>query len=163
MREDELDDFVQESTLRLLARLDTFRGDSRFTTWATAIATRVAFTELRRRDVKSRHDDRFARAMEDARNMTSMPDTPDGASQRLQLFVTLDRLIRTELSERQRAVIIAELRGVPTVEIARRLNTSPNALYKVAHDARRKLKAGLLEAGFDAQTIAQVTRPEGGP
>lgn len=43
-----MEDFAQEAAIRVLSRLDGFRGDSRFTTWAVAVAVRVAFTELRR-------------------------------------------------------------------------------------------------------------------
>ena len=43
-----IEDIVQEATLRVLERLDHFRGESRFTTWSTAIAVRAALTELRR-------------------------------------------------------------------------------------------------------------------
>src|SRR5260221_3556185 len=42
------DDFAQDATLRVLANLESFRGDSRFTTWATKVAVRVAISEMRR-------------------------------------------------------------------------------------------------------------------
>jgi RNA polymerase sigma-70 factor (ECF subfamily) len=42
------EDFAQEATLRVLANLHSFRGDSQFTTWATKVAVRVAISELRR-------------------------------------------------------------------------------------------------------------------
>ena len=44
-----LDDFVQDSLVRILRSLDQFQNRSRFVTWATAIAIRVALTELRKR------------------------------------------------------------------------------------------------------------------
>ena len=43
-----IEDFVQDALLKILAALDTFRGESRFTTWAQKITVRVAYTELRR-------------------------------------------------------------------------------------------------------------------
>ena len=46
--EADLEDFAQEALLKILAGLDSFRGESRFTTWAQKIAVRVALTELRR-------------------------------------------------------------------------------------------------------------------
>ena len=44
-----VEDFVQDALLKVLGALDSFRGESKFTTWAQKIAVRVAFTELRRR------------------------------------------------------------------------------------------------------------------
>src|SRR5512138_3761011 len=47
--DDVVQDFAQESVLRVLANLDSFRGESRFLTWATKVAVRLAFSELRRK------------------------------------------------------------------------------------------------------------------
>ena len=46
--ETQVDDFVQDAVLRILDKMDTFRGESKFTTWAQKVAVRVAFTEIRR-------------------------------------------------------------------------------------------------------------------
>ena len=43
-----VEDFVQDALVRILDKLDTFRGESRFTTWAQKITVRIAFSELRR-------------------------------------------------------------------------------------------------------------------
>ncbi|MBN1815554.1 MAG: hypothetical protein JXA14_27220, partial [Anaerolineae bacterium] len=51
--EQNLEDFAQEALLKILAGLDSFRGESRFTTWAFKIAIHEAFTELRRRRWKN--------------------------------------------------------------------------------------------------------------
>ena len=57
---------------------------------------------------------------------------------------TLARLIAEDLTARQREVLVAiTIDGEPTEDLARRLHTTPGALYKTLHDARRKLKAGL--------------------
>src|SRR5215470_9676004 len=40
-------DFAQDAMIRIRARLDSFRGESRFTTWALSIAVRIAFDEMR--------------------------------------------------------------------------------------------------------------------
>ena len=44
----DVDDFVQDALLRILDKLDTFRGESRFLTWAQKIAVHLAISELRR-------------------------------------------------------------------------------------------------------------------
>jgi RNA polymerase sigma-70 factor (ECF subfamily) len=65
----------------------------------------------------------------------------------------MHRVIRDGLTERQRAVLLAELRGMPQDEIARQLGSNRNALYKLTHDARKRLKQGLEQAGFTAEDI----------
>ena len=50
-------------------------------------------------------------------------------------------------------MIVAELQGIPTIEIAEHLGTNQNALYKLGHDARRKLRAALNDAGFTGEHI----------
>jgi len=60
---------------------------------------------------------------------------------------TLALLSGDVLTPRQREVLIAlAIDGVPTEDLARRLDTTPGALYKTLHDARRKLRANLVEA-----------------
>ena len=63
------------------------------------------------------------------------------------------RVIDEELSERQQTALVAELRGMPQEEIGRRLGINRNAVYKLGHDARKKLKRGLEASGFDAEQI----------
>lgn len=150
------EDFAQEATLRVLDRLDSFRGDSRFLTWAQAVAVRVAFSELR----KARYRDVSLDALAAARALPepAAPNAPDpgAALDRATVFGTLRHLIETELTDKQRAVMRAELDGVPQAVIAERLGTNRNALYKLGHDARMKLKTGLEAAGFSADVVRSV-------
>ncbi len=62
-------------------------------------------------------------------------------------------LIRQELTERQRNALYAELKGVPQDEIARHLGCKRNAIYKLTHDARKRLKRGLEAAGYQVDDI----------
>ena len=146
------EDFAQDATVRVLDRLADFRGDSRFLTWALAVATRVAFSELR----KARHKDVSLDALTAAGRVVPEPAAADdlaAALDRASAVDTLRRLIDTALTDRQRAVVRAELDGVPQAVIAERLGTNRNALYKLGHDARMKLKAGLEAAGITADEV----------
>ena len=63
-------------------------------------------------------------------------------------------VVQTELTERQRLVLnLVVINGVSTEEVETLLKTTPSALYKLTHDARRKLKAGLLKRGFTTSEI----------
>jgi len=147
-------ELVQESVVRIVEHLPSFRGDSAFTTWAAGIATRVAFTELRRASVRDRRHKPFDDVQDEARALAGpRTPSPSDAVARADLLRALESAIATSLTERQRTAILAELRGIPTVEIAERLGTNQNALYKLTHDARKKLKRALLEAGFGADTL----------
>ena len=156
---DDLDELVQESSMRILNSLTSFRGDSAFSTWAAGIAIRVGFTELRRRAARLRVVDRFEDVEEEVRAMRTASPGPDEEAERGDAKHALLRAIETELTERQRIAILCELRGVPTVEIARRMDTNQNALYKLTHDARKRLKHALSRSGFDG---AGALEGEGG-
>jgi RNA polymerase sigma-70 factor, ECF subfamily len=66
----------------------------------------------------------------------------------------MHEVIRTGLTEKQRSALLAELRGMSQDEIARHLGSNRNAMYKLTHDARRRLKQGLESAGFTADDIS---------
>lgn len=149
------EDFAQDATLKVLAGLDTFRGTSRFLTWALAVAVRVAFSELR----KARYKDVSLDALTGADRgfpEPAAPPPPPPADDRERVLAVLRHLIAATLTDRQRALIEAELAGVPQAVLAERLGTSRNALYKLGHDARMKLKSGLAAAGLTADGVREL-------
>ena len=147
-----LDDVVQDSLLRILATLDQFQDRSRFVTWATAISVRVGLTELRKR----RWRDVSLEALVADSNFEP-PTTDEGtAPERRELLDAMERVIQTELTEKQRTVLLAEMRGMAQDEIARQMGTNRNALYKLSHDARQRLKGGLEQAGFGSEAFASA-------
>ncbi len=158
VRDDDLEDFVQDALLRITAKLDTFRGESRFTTWAQKIAVRVAVSELRRKRWQDVSLDELTTGDSDTAIVPSfLADLSAGpekqATQHI-LLEWLERIIAEELSERQRRALVAvHIHGMPFEETARRMGTNRNALYKLLHDARRRLKERLLLRGISAQEM----------
>ena len=149
--EDLSEDLAQEAMMRVSRRLDHFRGESRFTTWALAIAMRVAFDELRRARWKDVPLDALAAEDTQGPPAESPPGrSPERAMARHRVLASLSEAIDRDLTERQRAVLRAELEGMPQAEIAMRLAMTRNALYKLSHDARRKVRARLEAAGITA-------------
>jgi len=153
------EDFAQEAMIKILKNLDTFRGESRFTTWAQKIAIHVAFSELRRRRwkdislqdiVETAEGDEFTPAI-----LTDSSAAPERETIQNNMLQIVKELIETELTDRQRDAIIAILQGgMPLDEVARRMGTNRNALYKLIHDARRRLQQQLEEkAGMTAQDM----------
>jgi len=149
-----LEDFAQESLLRVLDRLDQFQGRSKFTTWAQAIALNVAFTELRR---KRWQDVSLDALMADGERLTDpamIPDDVLGADEdRTRLVVALRHAIENGLTPKQRAAMLGELREIPFDQIVELLGSSRSAAYKMLHDARRALKQRLHEAGITGADI----------
>lgn len=158
LRDDDLEDFVQEALLRVLAALDTFRGDGRFTTWAQKIAVHVAFTELRRKRWRDVSLDELTASSGTAAFIPSfLADCAAGperkAAQRAALE-HLERLITDELTTRQRRALLAvAIHGMPLEEVARRMGTNRNALYKLLHDARQRLKNRMVLEGVSPQDV----------
>lgn len=145
----DLDDLVQDALVGILEGLDRFRGDSRFTTWAVAIGLRVAFSALRRQRRPLR-----PLAVEDLAELELDPcSDPSRPSGRRSLSAVLRTAIETALTPRQRSAVLGELDAVPADELAERLRTSTNALYKLHHDARKKLRQALAEAGYRAADV----------
>lgn len=149
-----LEDAVQDSLIRILDRLDQFAGRSRFVTWATTICIRVAMTELRRQRWKDVSLDEVLRDA-DFRPERAVADDlgPEEQIERRAIFETMQTIIQTNLTEKQRTALLAEMKGMPQDEIARHLSSNRNAVYKLTHDARKKLKQGLETAGYRAEDI----------
>jgi RNA polymerase sigma-70 factor (ECF subfamily) len=156
-----VEDFAQDALLRILRSLDTFRGESRFTTWAHKIAVRVAFSELRRqrwRDVSLQ--DLISRAQETGFTPDALADptpNPEIQTTRQMTLATIKRLIEEELTDRQRQAMQAAVEGMPLEEVARRMGTNRNALYKLLHDARLRLQKRMMASeGLSPQDVLAV-------
>lgn len=156
-----IEDSTQDALLRILDKMDTFRGESRFTTWATKVAVRLALTELRRKRWENV-------ALEDLvpedtgmdftpAVLTDEEALPEQQTYQREVMRLVERLIMTELTPRQRQVMMAILEGgMPIGEAADRLGTNPNALYKMLHDARQRLKNRLEEEGYSADELLEA-------
>ena len=150
-----LEDAVQEALLRILDRLAQFEGRSRFLTWATAIAINLAVNELRRKHWSNISlDEMMAETGSSLENIQDPPG-PDMQMEKeiLRGLISnkLHELIQHELTDKQRTALLAELKGMPQQEIANRMGSNRNAIYKLTHDARKRLKHGLELAGYRAE------------
>ena len=151
---DLVEDVVQESLLRTLDRLDSFEGRSRFTTWTATLAARVALTELRRRRWRDVSLEEITASGEiSPEEYGGSGDSPEQQVTRRRVAGAMHELIASALTERQRTAVVAELQGMAQEEIGQRLGIDRNAVYKLGHDARKKLKRGMEAAGYSADDI----------
>ena len=148
-------DFAQEALIKIVSNLDSFRGESRFTTWAKKIAMNVALTELKRRrwrDVSLQ--DLLDRRTATGRGLADPELTPEQVAFQNMVLAKLRGIIDEELTDRQREAVVAViLEGMPIAEVARRMGTNQNALYKLLHDARKKLKLRMEAVGLSPQEV----------
>ncbi len=158
--ETQVDDFVQDAILRILDKLDTFRGESRFTTWAQKVAVRVAFTELRRQRWKDISlEDLMPEDSGDFTPLVLADPSPNPEKRATQTILTemIETMLKEDLTDRQRTAMMAIMKGgMPLEEVARRMDTNRNALYKLLHDARKQMRKGLLEKGLTAQEVIEA-------
>ncbi|MGI9456175.1 MAG: RNA polymerase sigma factor, partial [Aeoliella sp.] len=147
-----LDDIVQEAQLKILENLDQFEGRSQFTTWATTIAMRTAYSELRKRRWKDVSLEQVLNHDQGADNLAVDTEaTPAATSDKAGLVADMYRVIQEELTPKQREALLTELKGMPLQEIARNTGSTPGAVYKLTHDARKRLKRGLEELGYSSE------------
>ncbi len=152
-----LEDLTQEAMVRITTRLDDFRGESKFTTWAMAIAIRVAYTALRRRRWGDRSLEDLGLSVDSQSSPIGSPSTdPTDPTSRSDLLCSLREAIDRDLTPRQRAAVLGELAGMPTAVLEEQLNTNVNALYKLHHDARLRLRAALEQRGFSETDVRGI-------
>jgi len=149
------EDCAQNALLLVLEHLPDFRGDSKFTTWAYKFAINVTLTTARRERWNGISLDALASQDESYLFEWMMRDLAEGvAPEQSALQAEVKKVIRDviqhDLSDQQRDVLsLMILNEVPLDEVVRHLGTNRNAVYKMLHDARRKLKSGLLAHGFE--------------
>lgn len=160
--ETQAEDFVQEALLKILANLDSFAGRSRFTTWAHKIAVSVALTELRRKRWQDSSLDGILETESGDYTPSFVADPaprPEGATVRADMLRRVNHIIMHELTEKQRTALTASIiQEQPTAQVAKMMNMKPNAVYKLLHDARVRLKKQLKKEGLSASEVISVFR-----
>lgn len=159
------EDCAQDALLAVLKHLREFRGDSRFTTWAYKFAVNFALVTARRERGKNVSLDTL---LENS-DLPEWPikeeraaNNPDRAAQQEEIWATMREVIEREMTERQWQAIKAIIfDDVPMDELVRHWKTNRNAIYKLLHDARRKLKSHLEARGYAMEEILDLFSKKG--
>jgi RNA polymerase sigma-70 factor, ECF subfamily len=158
----ELDDLAMQAaddaTFAVVAKVDLFRGESRFTTWA------YRFVVLEVSHKVGRHFWRHPRAELTEDDWNHLPDVvvapPHVVAEVRELSRAVRRAVEDDLTDHQRRIFEdAILRGIPLDALAVRYDTTRNALYKTLFDARRRIRARLVASDY----LADEQRREPGP
>lgn len=151
------EDTAQEALIRIIDRLDTFEGRSKFTTWAYKVAINLALSELRRKQwqdfsleemLEPKSEDQAGRSLMDEGS------GPEETVEQLELMARVGAILEDELTPRQLSLMKAvAIQGVPMEAIAQKMGVKRNALYKMMHDARLKLKRRMALEGLDLESV----------
>jgi RNA polymerase sigma-70 factor (ECF subfamily) len=145
-QEDLAEQSAGDAMVAILSKLDDFRGQSKFTTWAYKFALYEAAAKIRKLAWQGRELPLESEAW------PQVPDpgpAPQAEVEMNDLLAAIRQEIESSLTPRQREVLVAlALNEVPIDVLAERLDTTRGALYKVLHDARRRLRAALAERGM---------------
>lgn len=147
----EVDDLAHQAAadavVLVTRRIDDFRGDSRFTTWACKFVIFEVSSKL------GRHFWKHRRLSSDAPEWDQLPDrfgvVPAEAVEGHDLLAAVRTAVETILTEKQREVFVAiVVDGIPLDALVVRMRTNRNAVYKVMFDARQKLRRELIAGGY---------------
>jgi RNA polymerase sigma-70 factor (ECF subfamily) len=154
----EVDDLAHQAAadavLLITRRIDEFRGESRFTTWACSFVIFEVSTKL------GRHFWSHRRVAGDVPDWDQLPDRfgalPSEAAESRELIDAVRAGVENCLTEKQRDVFTAiVVQGIPLDALVIRMETNRNAVYKLMFDARQKLRKDLAARGFINLTEAQ--------
>ena len=145
-QEDMAEQSAGDAMVAILSKLDSFRGESQFTTWAYKFALYEAAVKIRKLAWQGRE---LPLEAEEWSLMADPGPAPQGEVEMNDLLAAIREEIETGLTPRQREVLVAlALNEVPIDVLADRLGSTRGALYKTLHDARRKLRAALADRGL---------------
>jgi RNA polymerase sigma-70 factor (ECF subfamily) len=153
------EDLAQQSAgdamVAILSKLDDFRGESQFTTWAYKFALYEAAAKIRKRAWQGRE---VPLEPEDWPQVPDPGPAPHGGAEMNDLLAAIREEIELSLTPHQRQVLVAlALNEVPIDVLAERLETTRGALYKTLHDARKRLRAALAARGLLPGDDQEVT------
>ncbi len=159
-----VEEVTQETLLRVIDQLGTFEGRSQFTTWVHKIAVRIALTELRRKRWRDSSLDELTENEDAPPPPGLLADSqagPETSAERADMLSRVRRIIEEELTDRQRqALILLGVQDIPIEDAAKKLKTNRNALYKLLHDARLRLRTRLAREDIAPNEVLALFEPK---
>jgi RNA polymerase sigma-70 factor (ECF subfamily) len=156
----EIDDLADQAAgdalLAITAKLDTFRGESRFTTWAYRFVVLEVSSKL------GRHYWRRPEVRLEAEDWDRLPDRlgadPSKQAERNEMIEAVRCAVDESLTDHQRSLFVAiVLNGVPLDALVARTGSSRGAIYKAIFDARRKIRRSLVAKGYLNEDVGSGT------
>ncbi len=117
---------------------------------------RIAIREMRRLRWKDKSLDQLLADRPQVVERSNSVNAVEARMESDQMIETMYRIMREDLTDKQREVLQAHLSGMPQAEIGRRMGSNRNAIYKLGFDARKKLKEGMIAAGYSAADLESL-------
>ncbi|MDR9418079.1 RNA polymerase sigma factor [Gracilimonas sp.] len=157
----ELDNFVediaQDSVLKILDKYDTFRGESKFTTWAMKVAVREGYSELRKKRYNDISLEQYSSYNPDEKEAVEIEHEqagPDQLTHESMVVQKVMKIMEEELTKKQQKVLqLLMIDQIPMTVVSEMMDSNRNAIYKLVHDARLKLKNRMEVEGMDPEEI----------
>ena len=156
------DDWAQLAGRKILDQIGGFRGDSKFTTWAYRVAINLVAGELRRKRWSNVSLEALTESEHPDRRLTldDSGPSPESSVTREMAWDAIMEAIENDLTERQARVLRrVVLDGADVEVVAVELETNRNNIYKLVHDARKKLKRAMLDRNWSAEEILAAFSP----
>jgi RNA polymerase sigma-70 factor, ECF subfamily len=147
-RRTDVEDLLQETYLKLLKSVRSFRGESKFRTFLYRVCANVALSHLRWR--RRRPED----AMWDVPDQASHAAGPEDEAFRRQAARLVEAALEGLTAKKRIVFVYHELCGMGPEEIAEAVGSSPNTVRSRLHHARIEFN--------DAMQKLLATRQEGG-
>ena len=154
-----LEDFCQEALMKILEKRGSYSGKSRFTTWAMKVAVNLVLSEIRKKTWENVSLDALdsSEPFLDINRGSGFFSITEQKILRKEMAEICNRLIEKSLTDRQRTALVYSMKYMmPLSEVAGRTGTTRNSVYKLLHDARKKLKQEMEKLGIDQRDIAEL-------
>lgn len=159
--DDSIQDYTQESLVRILNKLDSFKGNAQFKTWCMKIAVNLVLSDLRKKRWKNvaLDDLEYPDGFVVKHGLKLRKNEPEQETMIKVITGKIEEIVSQELTDRQRhALGLVVYHNIPLQELAERLGINRGALYKLLHDARKKIRDRLIQSGFSWNEIGPVLR-----
>lgn len=145
-------DVSQDTFLRLYGTLDSYRGDSAFSTWLYRLTTNISLDFLRKRKRQRQYETSLSDTGEDrVQALYAMPSDQTYDPERILEQSLLRDAIRDALEtlspEHRQILVLREIAGLSYTEIASALNLETGTVKSRIARAREHMREKLLQSG----------------
>jgi RNA polymerase sigma-70 factor (ECF subfamily) len=152
---DEAADATQEVYVRVVRSVLGFRGDAAFGTWLHRVTVNVCLSALRTRSRAAAAGERpgavaFGAPGEDGRDVADGRSGPDEQAERADLLARSEAAVRALPEPARTVVVLRDLEGLSTREVAGLLGVSETLVKVRLHRAHARLRELLTDAPVEA-------------
>ncbi len=144
LNQQDAEDVAQEVFIEVLQSIDSFRGDSKLSTWLYRIAVSRSLDELKRRK-RAKRFEAFTKFLSVDELSDSLPGGPaaDATLREAERMKALEKLLNTLPDNQRVAFSLSKIEGCTSQEIAEIMKTTTVAVDSMIYRAKQKLSSEL--------------------